>query len=171
MNQISKSSSSGHNISIVFKLLLFYFLHKSKVLFLNLQGNIYNMHFYVSILFRFIHSKCMEVFTIDILLWVYFSILVQLAQFEGQTILIWKTDIHFLKEIMLTDLYLFIYYYQSFFSFFGNFSFTNSLIPLISSSLAICIYEASQATGQRCRTPWHTSYYFRSACFGVFKVT
>lgn len=75
-------------------------------MFLNLQGNIYNMHFYVSILFRSIHSKCMEVFTIDILLWVYFSLLVQLAQFEGQTILIWKTDIHFLKEIKLADLYL-----------------------------------------------------------------
>lgn len=126
------------------------------------------MHFYVSILFRSIHSKCMEVFTIDILLWVYFSLLVQLAQFEGQTILIWKTDIHFLKEIMLADLYLFIIIHLL---LFCNFSFTNSLIPPISSSLTICIYEASEATGQRCRTPWHTSYYFRSESFGVFKVT
>lgn len=168
MNQISKSRSSGHKISIVFKLLLFYFLHKSKVLFLNLQGNIYNMHFYVSILFRSIHSKCKEVFTINILLWVYFSLLVQLAQLEGQTILIWKTDIS-LSERNNACRFIFIYYYPSSF-YFCNFSFTNSLIPLISSSLTICIYEASQATGQRCRTPWHTSYYFRSESFGVFKV-
>lgn len=123
VNQISKSSSSGLKISIVFKLLLFYFLHKSKVLFLNVQDNIYNMHFYVSILFRSIHSKCMEVFTIDILLWVYFSLLVQLAQFEGQTILIWKTDIHFLKEIMLADLYLFIIIHLLFI-------FVTSLLPI-----------------------------------------